>query len=63
MILLGGVTSFLGPVLGALAFTVLDTVVTKYLHYWGAVLGAILTGLVVLFPNGLLGGRRSSAGG
>ncbi len=59
MILLGGVASFLGPVLGAAAFTLLDTVVTKYLHYWGAVLGVVLTGLVVLFPHGLLGARRS----
>jgi branched-chain amino acid transport system permease protein len=59
MILLGGVGSFLGPVLGAGVFTVLDTVITKYLHYWGAVLGAILTVLVVLFPHGLLGARRS----
>jgi len=59
MILLGGVSAFLGPALGAAVFTVLDTVVTKYLHYWGAVLGAILTALVVAFPRGLLGaGRR-----
>jgi branched-chain amino acid transport system permease protein len=60
MILLGGVGSFLGPVLGAGAFTLLDTLVTKYLHYWGAVLGAVLTGLVVLFPHGLLGAVRKS---
>ncbi len=58
MILLGGVSAFLGPVVGAAVFTALDTVVTKYLHYWGAVLGAILTALVVLFPHGLLGPRR-----
>jgi branched-chain amino acid transport system permease protein len=62
MILLGGVESFLGPVVGAVVFTVLDTVVTKYLHYWGAVLGAILTALVVLFPQGFLGNRRAGAG-
>jgi branched-chain amino acid transport system permease protein len=61
MILLGGVTSFLGPVVGAVVFTVLDTVVTRYLYYWGAVLGAILTALVVLFPQGLLGSRRRHA--
>ena len=42
----------------AAVFTVLDTLVTKYLHYWGAVLGAILTALVVLFPRGLLGAWR-----
>ena len=58
MILLGGVGAFLGPVVGAGVFTVLDTVVTRYLHYWGAVLGAILTALVVVFPRGLLGAGR-----
>jgi branched-chain amino acid transport system permease protein len=61
MILLGGVGSFLGPVVGAAAFKVLDTVVTATLHYWGAVLGGILTGLVVLFPQGLLGAARRAA--
>jgi branched-chain amino acid transport system permease protein len=55
MILLGGVSMFLGPVLGAAVFKLLETVVTAHLHYWGAVLGAVLTVLVVLFPHGLLG--------
>jgi branched-chain amino acid transport system permease protein len=58
MILLGGVSAFLGPVLGAVVFKTLDTVVTASLHYWGAVLGAILTALVVLLPHGLLGALR-----
>jgi branched-chain amino acid transport system permease protein len=58
MILLGGVGSFLGPIVGASAFKLLDTVVTARLHYWGAVLGVILTLLVVLFPHGLLGAVR-----
>ncbi len=63
MILLGGVGAFLGPVVGAGVFTVLDTVVTRYLHYWGAVLGAILTALVVVFPRGLLGAWRPGTRG
>lgn len=58
MILLGGVGTFLGPIVGAAVFKGLDTVVTASLHYWGAVLGAILTVLVVLFPRGLLGAWR-----
>jgi branched-chain amino acid transport system permease protein len=59
MILLGGVGTFLGPMVGAAVFKGLDTVVTAWTHYWGAVLGATLTGLVLLFPRGLLGtGRR-----
>jgi branched-chain amino acid transport system permease protein len=59
MILLGGVGAFLGPVAGAAVFKVLDTVVTAALYYWGAVLGAILTVLVVAFPEGLLGAWRA----
>ena len=59
MILLGGVGSFLGPLVGAAVFKGLDTVVTAWTPYWGAVLGTILTTLVVLFPQGLLGtGKR-----
>ena len=61
MILLGGVGSFLGPVVGAAVFKILDTVVTARLHYWGAVLGSILTLLVVLFPHGLVGAFRRPA--
>jgi len=61
MILLGGVSAFPGPILGATVFTALDTVVTAALHYWGAVLGAILTVLVVAFPRGLLGSWRRGA--
>jgi branched-chain amino acid transport system permease protein len=63
MILLGGVDLFLGPVVGAAVFKVLDTVVTSYLHYWGAVLGGILTLLVVVFPHGLLGAWRAAPAG
>jgi branched-chain amino acid transport system permease protein len=61
MILLGGVGSFLGPIVGATVFKGLDTVVTARLPYWGAVLGSILTLLVVLFPNGLVGAFRRPA--
>lgn len=55
MVLLGGVREFAGPLVGALVFKLLDTVVTAYAEYWGAVLGLILTGLVLLFPQGLIG--------
>jgi branched-chain amino acid transport system permease protein len=55
MVLLGGVRQFVGPLIGALLFKLLDTVVTAYWEYWGAVLGVILTGLVVLFPQGIVG--------
>jgi branched-chain amino acid transport system permease protein len=42
MVLLGGMQSFAGPLLGAGLYKLLDTVVTAHVAYWSAVLGVIL---------------------
>jgi branched-chain amino acid transport system permease protein len=55
MVLLGGVGSFAGPVLGAAVYKLLDTMVTRYTDYWQSLLGVILVLLVVAFPRGLVG--------
>ncbi|GIX47235.1 MAG: branched-chain amino acid ABC transporter permease [Candidatus Tectimicrobiota bacterium] len=55
MILLGGMQSFAGPLLGAGLYKLLDTVVTAYVEYWSALLGLILIALVLLCPQGLTG--------
>ena len=49
MIMLGGLTVFLGPVVGAVIFLVLNDVVTKFTSYYGLVLG----GIILLFALGL----------
>ena len=54
MILLGGMQTFLGPVVGALIFEILNAVVTANTRYYGLVLG-----LVILFFA--LGVRRGLA--
>ena len=54
MVLLGGVGSFAGPPLGAVAYKLLDTVITRYTEYWQALLGGILIVLVLAFPRGLV---------
>ena len=62
MVLLGGVGSFAGATVGAVAYKLLDTMITRYTEYWQAVLGVILIVLVVAFPRGIvgiLGWRRS----
>jgi branched-chain amino acid transport system permease protein len=62
MVLLGGVSAFSGPAIGAVVYKLLDTFITRYTEYWQVVLGAILIALVVAFPRGIvgvLGGRRS----
>jgi branched-chain amino acid transport system permease protein len=61
MVLLGGVGSPSGPLLGAAVYKLLDTVITRYTDYWQVVLGAILVVLVLAFPRGIAGaldGRR-----
>ena len=61
MVLLGGVGSPSGPLIGAAVYKLLDTVITRYTDYWQIVLGAILLLLVLAFPRGIAGmldGRR-----
>jgi branched-chain amino acid transport system permease protein len=55
MVLLGGVGSPAGPLIGAAVYKLLDTVVTRYTDYWQFVLGAILMALVLVFPRGIAG--------
>jgi branched-chain amino acid transport system permease protein len=62
MVLLGGVGSPAGPLIGAAVYKLLDTVITRHTDYWQIVLGAILLLLVLVLPRGIAGmldGRRS----
>jgi branched-chain amino acid transport system permease protein len=55
MTLLGGFTSFFGPVLGAFVFIYLQDTVMSVVPYWRLVFGAILAVLVIFAPAGLMG--------
>ena len=55
MVLLGGVQTLAGPVVGAVTFTWLHDTVARNTDYWRAVLGAIVLLLVLLFPQGIAG--------
>jgi branched-chain amino acid transport system permease protein len=55
MVVLGGFDSFLGPVLGALVFILLQDQVMSLTQYWRFVFGAVLALIVVLAPRGLMG--------
>ncbi|HTT10904.1 MAG TPA: ABC transporter permease [Burkholderiaceae bacterium] len=56
MVLLGGVQSLAGPIVGAAAFTWLQDTITRATDYWRAVLGLVILALVLAFPQGLAGG-------
>ncbi|MCT8177292.1 ABC transporter permease [Variovorax sp. Varisp41] len=55
MVLLGGIQTLAGPVVGAVTFTWLHDTVARNTDYWRAMLGAIILILVLLFPQGIAG--------
>jgi len=58
MVLLGGLQTLAGPVVGAVTFTWLHDTVARGTDYWRAMLGAIILLLVLLFPQGIAGFAR-----
>lgn len=55
MLLLGGYTSFLGPVLGAIVFIFFQDHVMSITEYWRFVFGSALALMIILMPKGLMG--------
>ncbi len=55
MVLLGGIQTLAGPIVGAVTFTWLHDTVARNTDYWRALLGAIILILVLLFPQGIAG--------
>jgi branched-chain amino acid transport system permease protein len=55
MVLLGGLQTLSGPLVGSAAYTWLQDTVARQTDYWRALLGAIILFLVVLFPKGIVG--------
>ena len=55
MVLLGGIQTLAGPIVGAVTFTWLHDTVARNTDYWRAMLGAIILILVLLFPQGIAG--------
>jgi branched-chain amino acid transport system permease protein len=55
MAVLGGFSNFFGPIVGALAYTVLHDQLQSLTQYWRFVLGAILALIVIAFPSGIAG--------
>ncbi|MBU6223373.1 MAG: ABC transporter permease [Burkholderiales bacterium] len=55
MVLLGGVQTVVGPLVGAITFTTLQDTIARSTDYWRAVLGGTILLLVMVFPQGLAG--------
>jgi branched-chain amino acid transport system permease protein len=69
MVLLGGMQTPAGPVVGAALFTWLQDLIAREFAYWRAALGIVMLVLVMLFPLGVAGSvkrfmnREETAGG
>lgn len=59
MVLLGGVQTLGGPIVGSAVFTWLQDVVVRQTEYWRALLGLTILVLVLAFPQGIVGFIRS----
>lgn len=55
MVLLGGLQTLAGPIVGAVTFTWLQDAVARNTDYWRALLGGVILLLVLAFPQGIAG--------
>jgi branched-chain amino acid transport system permease protein len=55
MVLLGGVHTLVGPLVGAVTFTALQDSLARSTDYWRAVLGGSMLLMVLVFPQGIAG--------
>jgi len=58
MVLLGGLQTLSGPVVGAAVFTWLQDTVMRQTSFWRGLLGAVILLLVLVFPGGIVGTLR-----
>jgi branched-chain amino acid transport system permease protein len=55
MVLLGGIQTLTGPIVGAAVFTFLQDNVMRQTAFWRGLLGAVILLLVLVFPGGIVG--------
>ncbi|SOD93859.1 ABC transporter permease [Caenispirillum bisanense] len=55
MVLLGGLQTVGGPIVGAAAYKALSIWMTSQIDFWKLVLGALIVVLVIAFPEGIAG--------
>ncbi|MBI2715438.1 MAG: ABC transporter permease [Rhizobiales bacterium] len=59
MVLLGGIQTLTGPIVGASVYATLQDTVMRQTEYWRALLGCIILLLVLAFPQGIVGAFAS----
>lgn len=54
MTILGGTSSFAGPIIGAAIYVLLQTVMTGYTEYWALFMGCLILVIVMVMPQGVI---------
>jgi branched-chain amino acid transport system permease protein len=63
MVIIGGIGTLIGPVLGAMAFMLIQEVLSSYTEAWMLFTGAIFVLMVIFLPGGMVGAvTRASEG-
>jgi branched-chain amino acid transport system permease protein len=62
MCLIGGMSSFFGPTIGAAIVVLVSTLASTYFREWQGLLGLIIVVCVLGFRGGILGSRKSTMG-
>ena len=58
MVIIGGIGTLIGPVLGAMVFMLIQEVLSSYTEQWMLFTGAIFVLMVIFLPGGLVGAAR-----
>jgi branched-chain amino acid transport system permease protein len=55
MIILGGVATIIGPLVGAIVYVILETVLAAYTQHWMVILGPVILLVALFAKRGLYG--------
>jgi branched-chain amino acid transport system permease protein len=58
-VMIGGIGTLVGPIIGGVFFTILRDKVSSYVDWYFIVIGVVLIAIVLVMPKGLLGIRRA----
>ena len=63
MVLLGGLQTLTGPVVGAATYHILQAELLRHFEaHWRLILGGVIIVLAIAFPNGIVGSLKQYVG-
>jgi branched-chain amino acid transport system permease protein len=61
MVLLGGLQTLTGPIVGAAVLTMIQDTLARHTEFWRAIVGVTILAVALLFPRGIVGSLRELA--